>query len=75
MEESTSDTKKCKRLSLIRPILFQSDREKGFREMGKLSYDETNTRFRIIEEVELGSTKDYYDTLYLYNVVSQSFQD
>ena len=50
-------------------MLFQSDREKDFVETGKICYDETNTRFRIIEEEDSGSTKDSYDTLYLYNLV------
>ena len=56
-------------LNFLRSMLFQSDREKDFVETGKICYDETNTRFRIIEEEDSGSTKDSYDTLYLYNLV------
>ena len=49
---------------------MQVDKTKKFEQFGKLSYDETNMRVRVIEEVEIGSTKDYYDTLFLHNVVS-----
>ncbi|XP_045169094.1 mammalian ependymin-related protein 1-like [Mercenaria mercenaria] len=48
--------------------IYRSDRSKEFAEIGKVSYDETNMRVRIIEEREIGSEKDYYDTLYLHNI-------
>ena len=50
---------------------LQSDPSKKFLRRGKLSYDETNKRLRIVEEVEFGSTRDYYDVLLLHNVVSK----
>ncbi|ESO90087.1 hypothetical protein LOTGIDRAFT_233900 [Lottia gigantea] len=44
------------------------DREKNFQEFAKVSYDEDQKRVREIEEVAIGSTKDYYDVLYLHNI-------
>ncbi|XP_033736121.1 mammalian ependymin-related protein 1-like [Pecten maximus] len=44
------------------------DRSKNFTQFGKVSYDETQRRERIIEEVEFGSDRDYFDTLFLHNV-------
>ncbi|XP_076099850.1 mammalian ependymin-related protein 1-like [Mytilus galloprovincialis] len=44
------------------------DRSKMFEERSKVSYDETNERVRIIEEVEIGQDRDYYDVLYLHNI-------
>ncbi|KAK3093412.1 hypothetical protein FSP39_015267 [Pinctada imbricata] len=37
-------------------------------ERRRLSYDETNQRERVIAEIEVGSTRNVYDTLYLHNV-------
>lgn len=54
-------------------LLFQFDRAKSFYQFAKLSYDETNRRAREIEEVAIGSEKDYYDVLYLHNIVSMKF--
>merc|ERR1719315_204486 len=51
--------------------IYQSDRTKEFSTYGKITYDESNQRFRIIEEIEQGSTRDYYDTLYLHNIGKQ----
>ncbi|XP_069119257.1 mammalian ependymin-related protein 1-like [Argopecten irradians] len=44
------------------------DRSKNFTQFGKVSYDETQRRERIIEEVQFGSDRDYFDTLFLHNV-------
>ena len=52
-------------------MLLQGDPSKKFLLRGKLSYDEKNQRLRIVEEVEFGSTRDYYDVLLLHNVVSK----
>lgn len=41
-----------------------------FGELAKLSYDETNRRAREIEEVQVGQDREYYDVLYLHNIVS-----
>jgi len=54
------------------PLIFQNDRSKQFSEFGKVSYDETNQRVRIIEQVIEGTEKEYFDTLYLHNIVSLS---
>ena len=35
-----------------------------------MTYDETNMRIRAVEEVNLGEDRDYYDVLYLHNIVS-----
>lgn len=51
--------------------LIQYDRSKMYEERSKVSYDETNERVRIIEEVEIGQDRDYYDVLYLHNIVSK----
>ncbi|WAR18769.1 EPDR1-like protein [Mya arenaria] len=48
--------------------IFRYDRSKEFMEFGRVSYDEANMRVRIIEEREVGSDKEYYDTLYLHNI-------
>ncbi|KAH3845974.1 hypothetical protein DPMN_088269 [Dreissena polymorpha] len=48
--------------------IYRSDKSKAFTEFGRVSYDQRNMRVRIIEEREVGSTKDYYDTLYLHNI-------
>ncbi|KAL4237795.1 Mammalian ependymin-related protein 1 [Mactra antiquata] len=48
--------------------IFRSDRTKQEAMIGKVSYDETNKRVRIIEEVEQGTEKDYYDVLWLHNI-------
>ena len=47
---------------------FRYDRDKAFQQIAKLSYDETNTRAREIEEIEFGSDREIYDVLYLHNV-------
>lgn len=52
---------------------LQSDRSKEYSAFGKVSYDEANMRVRIAEEVEEGSERTFYDTLYLHNIVSTSF--
>ena len=56
----------------VMPLIFQNDRSKQFSEFGKVSYDETNQRVRIIEQVIEGTEKEYFDTLYLHNIVSLS---
>ena len=53
-------------------FLLQFDPSKDYTMFGKISYDETNTRVRIIEEDRTGGQRDYYDTLFLHNVVSIS---
>ena len=49
---------------------LQSDREKGVFAKGKISYDESNMRFRIIDELGNKTEQEYFDTLVLHNVVS-----
>lgn len=51
-------------------FVLQADRAKMFGELAKLSYDETNRRAREIEEVQIGQDREYYDVLYLHNIVS-----
>jgi len=51
-------------------FILQFDPSKGFLEASKMSYDETNQRVRVVEEIEVGDDRDYYDVLYLHNVVS-----
>lgn len=44
------------------------DDQKNFQEYAKFWYDENNKRVRMVEEVEIGSTRDYYDILALFNL-------
>lgn len=53
-------------------ICLQQDYSRKFEEFRKLSYDETNRRVREVEEILLGSDKEYVDRLYLYNEVRQT---
>lgn len=53
-------------------ICLQQDYSRKFEEFRKLSYDETNRRVREVEEILLGSDKEYVDRLYLYNEVIQT---
>ncbi|OPL20910.1 hypothetical protein AM593_00614, partial [Mytilus galloprovincialis] len=46
---------------------IRQDYSRKFEEFRKLSYDETNRRVREVEEILLGSDKEYVDRLYLYN--------
>ncbi|XP_033736122.1 mammalian ependymin-related protein 1-like [Pecten maximus] len=48
--------------------MFTQDMSKNFTGYAKGSYDETQRRFREIEEVEFGSDREYFDVLYLHNV-------
>ncbi|XP_069117848.1 mammalian ependymin-related protein 1-like [Argopecten irradians] len=48
--------------------MFTEDNSKNFTGFAKGSYDETQRRFREIEEVVFGSDKEYFDVLYLHNV-------
>lgn len=50
--------------------MWQVDRKENFFRAGRISYDEYAPRFRIIEEEAVGKQVDYYDVLYLHNVVS-----
>ncbi|CAG2226309.1 mammalian ependymin-related protein 1-like isoform X1 [Mytilus galloprovincialis] len=46
---------------------IRQDYSKKFAEYRKLSYDETNKRIREVEEIIIGTDKEYYDRLYLHN--------
>ncbi|OWF37119.1 mammalian ependymin-related protein 1-like [Mizuhopecten yessoensis] len=48
--------------------IFTQDMSKNYTAYAKGSYDETQRRFREIEEVALGTDREYYDVLYLFNV-------
>ena len=48
---------------------FQTDRSKNFTQLAKISYDDLNKRVREVEELEFGTTREYYDTLYLHLLV------
>ncbi|XP_064603712.1 mammalian ependymin-related protein 1-like [Liolophura sinensis] len=43
------------------------DRADNFERFAKISYDEVNRRIRRIEELDIGSDKDYYDELFLFD--------
>ncbi|XP_046579776.1 mammalian ependymin-related protein 1-like isoform X1 [Haliotis rubra] len=44
------------------------DEDRQFRAFGRFAYDDTNRRFREIEEMEIGRDREYYDRLYLHNL-------
>ncbi|CAH1261898.1 EPDR1 [Branchiostoma lanceolatum] len=43
------------------------DPEKRFSERARISYDATNRRIRVIEEVNIRDDKEYFDVLYIHN--------
>jgi hypothetical protein len=45
---------------------FEYDRKTDFFSRGKIVYDAINQRERVIDEVVLGSDKEFYDVLYLH---------
>jgi hypothetical protein len=47
--------------------LIEIDPSKKFERRGNLSYDATNQRIRMIDEVEVGSQRSFYDDILLYN--------
>ncbi|XP_067681315.1 mammalian ependymin-related protein 1-like [Haliotis asinina] len=48
--------------------LARIDRSRGFAVFAHFSYDEDDRRIRESEEVDIGSTTDYFDVLYLHNI-------
>ncbi|KAL5009386.1 hypothetical protein ScPMuIL_014967 [Solemya velum] len=48
-----------------RQITF--DPSKQFEEFAEISYDEVNKRIRVIEEVRIGTKKEFFDVLELFN--------
>ena len=51
-------------------IYFQVDPRFSVEIKGRISYDETDKRYRVIEEIEQASARDFYDTILLFNEVS-----
>ncbi|KAJ8309366.1 hypothetical protein KUTeg_014240 [Tegillarca granosa] len=50
--------------------LLRVDREKNYRVYAKLTYDETNLRYRRIEELQEGSEEEQLDIIHLFKEVS-----
>ncbi|XP_045187674.1 mammalian ependymin-related protein 1-like [Mercenaria mercenaria] len=52
-----------------RMVLFDASKE--FTEKSRIIYDELGMRERVIEEIEYGKERDYYDTLTLYREMKE----
>lgn len=52
-------------------VLFKSDKSKNYKELAKISYDETNQRVRVTEVPDFGPERDYFDTLFLQSTVRE----
>eukprot|EP00058_Branchiostoma_floridae_P011362 XP_002596850.1 hypothetical protein BRAFLDRAFT_99749 [Branchiostoma floridae] len=53
--------------SLWEARISRVDPEKRFSERARISYDATNRRIRIIEEVNILVAREYYDVLFIHN--------
>lgn len=51
---------------------FQIDPSKKFERRANISYDAKNQRVRTIDEVEVGSERDFYDEISLYKEVGSN---
>ncbi|XP_035700255.1 mammalian ependymin-related protein 1-like [Branchiostoma floridae] len=57
----------CSPPSLWEARVSRIDPEKRFAERARISYDATNRRIRLIEEVLIRDDKDYFDVLFIHN--------